>query len=74
MSDGIALADRGVASVALVTEDFEPQAEFVAAAKGMTSAPRVVLPHPIAGTGSARHREIAAQFADRIVVALCGAA
>ena len=73
MSDGISLADRGVASVALVTEDFEPQAEFVAAAAGMTAAPRVVLPHPIAGTGSVRHREIAGQYAERIVGALRGA-
>ena len=51
MRDGIELARRGVPAVALITEAFWPQAQFVARAAGMPGAPRVRLPHPVAGTG-----------------------
>ena len=67
MRDGINIAKRGVPSVALVTEDFWPQGDFVAQSLGMPSIPRVQLPHPIAGTGEARMAEVADQFADEIL-------
>ena len=67
MRDGINIAKRGVPSVALVTEDFWPQGNFVAQSLGMPSIPRVQLPHPIAGTGEARMAEVADQFADEIL-------
>ena len=67
MRDGINIAKLGIPSVALVTEDFWPQGEFVAQSLGMPSAPRVQLPHPIAGAGEARMVEVAERFIDEIV-------
>lgn len=60
--------------VALVTEDFWPQGNFVARAFGMPEVPRVVLPHPVAGTGDAAMRRVAAAIAPRILAALRGEA
>ncbi|REJ73477.1 MAG: hypothetical protein DWQ36_06700 [Acidobacteria bacterium] len=74
MRDGIALARRGLPAVALVTSEFRAQADFVATAAGMPDLPRVVLPHPIAGTGRDNHRRVAEQFAERILAALTGGA
>ena len=51
MRDGINFARLGVPAVALITEEFWPQGEFVAASLGMPDIPKVKLPHPIAGTG-----------------------
>ena len=65
--DGINIAKLGIPSVALVTEDFWPQGDFVAASLGMPSVPRVQLPHPVAGSGETRMMEIAEQCIDQIV-------
>jgi len=62
--DGINLARLGLPAVALVTEDFWPQGDFVAQSLGMPDAPRVKLPHPVAGTGSANLQQVA----DAVVV------
>ena len=70
MRDGISIARLGIPAVALVTEDFWPQGDFVARSLGMPSAPRVKLPHPVAGTGSANLRAVADQVVDEIVTAL----
>ena len=51
MRDGVNLARLGIPAVALVTEDFWPQGNFVAQSLGMPDIPRVQLPHPLAGTG-----------------------
>lgn len=67
MRDGINIAKLGIPSVALVTEDFWPQGDFVAASLGMPSVPRVQLPHPVAGSGETRMMEIAEQCIDQIV-------
>ena len=64
MRDGINLARLGLPAVALVTEDFWPQGDFVAQSLGMPDAPRVKLPHPVAGTGSANLQQVA----DAVVV------
>jgi hypothetical protein len=47
--------------VAVVTERFEDQGNFVARAAGMPDIPRVVVPHPVAG----RDAEYMAALADR---------
>jgi hypothetical protein len=47
--------------VALVTEDFWPQGDFTARSLGMPDAPRVQLPHPVAGTGKANLQQVAEQ-------------
>jgi hypothetical protein len=70
--DGIGAARLGVPSVALVTDKFWPQGDFVAASLGMPDAPRVRLPHPVAGTGAASHRRIAEAVVPAILAALRG--
>ena len=67
MRDGINIARLGVPAVALVTEDFWAQGDFVAQSLGMPDVPRVRLPHPIAGTGEARMAEVAELFVNEIV-------
>ena len=72
MRDGISIARQGTPAVALVTEMFWPQGDFVAAAAGMPTIPRVQLPHPVAGSGAAAMAQEADRIADRIVAILRG--
>jgi len=65
--DGISMARLGIPSVALVTEDFWPQGDFTARSLGMPDAPRVQLPHPVAGTGEANLQRVASDVVDNIV-------
>jgi hypothetical protein len=46
----------------------------MAASLGMPEVPRVRLPHPVAGTGTANMRRIAEEIAPQIIAALKGAA
>ena len=69
MRDGIAIARLGVPSVALVTDEFWPQGDFVAESLGMPDAPRLRLPHPVAGTGEASLERIADAIAPTIIEA-----
>lgn len=62
----------GLPAVALVTEEFWPQGDFVAQSLGMPDVPRVKLPHPIAGTGTANMKNIAADIAPAVIAALEG--
>jgi len=52
----------GRPAVAFVTQKFEPQGNFVAAAEGMPDVPRVILPHPIAGIGADAMATVADQI------------
>ena len=70
MRDGINLAKMGIPAVALVTEEFWPQGNFVAQSLGMPGVPRIKLPHPVAGTGQAKLREVAEAIAPSIICAL----
>ncbi len=70
MRDGINLANLGIPAVALVTEEFWSQGDFVARSLGMPGVPRVKLPHPVAGTGVANMREVAASIAPAVIAAL----
>jgi hypothetical protein len=72
--DAINLAHRSIPSVALVTTEFRAQADFVARSAGMPTIPRVILPHPVAGSGRANLAAVAESVADAIVVALRAAA
>jgi hypothetical protein len=58
--------------VALVTEDFWAQGDFVARAFGMPEVPRVMLPHPVAGTGEEAMRRVARAIAPNVLAALSG--
>jgi hypothetical protein len=68
--DGINMARLGVPAVALVTDDFWPQGDFIASSLGMPDIPRIRLPHPVAGTGVANLRKIAEEIAPQIFAAL----
>jgi len=70
--DGINIAKLGIPAVALVTEEFWPQGDFVAKSLGMPDVPRVQLPHPVAGTGTENMKTIAAEVAPRVIEALEG--
>ena len=70
MRDGINLAKLGIPSVALVTEEFWSQGSCVAESLGMTTAPRVEVPHPVAGTGSENLTRVAESIAGNILSAL----
>ena len=56
--------------MALVTTKFRDQGDFVARSVGMPDIPRVILPHPVAGTGRANFAKVAEQVADAILRAL----
>lgn len=72
MRDGVNLARRGLAAVALVTTEFWPQGDFVARSVGMPDVPRVQLPHPVASTGRKHMREVADDIRDRVIAAWAG--
>ena len=67
MRDGINLARLGVPALALVTEKFWPQGEFVAQSLGMPDVPKVRLPHPVAGSGDAQLKSIAEALAAGLI-------
>ena len=56
--------------MALVTTAFQAQGDFVARSVGMPDIPRVILPHPVAGTGKANLRAVAEKVIDEVLVAL----
>lgn len=74
MRDGIEAARRGRAAVTLVTEQFWPQGDSVAAAAGMPDIPRIRLPHPVAGTGHDEMERVAESIAASVIAALRGEA
>ena len=67
MRDGIAGAEKGLPSIAFVTEEFWPQGNFVAKAQGMPEVPRIKLPHPIAGTGQQAMAAVATSIVGEII-------
>ena len=70
MRDGVNIAKLGIPAVALVTEEFWPQGDFVAESLGMPDIPRVRLPHPVAGTGVKNMQKVAAEVAPAVIKAL----
>ena len=72
MRDGVKLARRGVPAVALVTEKFWAQGDFVARSVGMPDVPRTRLPHPVAGSGHENMTKVASQIAPDIIASLSG--
>ncbi len=72
MRDGVSIARLGIPAVALVTEDFWPQGDFVARSLGMPDVPRIRLPHPLAGTGRENLERVARELAPRVIEALEG--
>ena len=56
--------------MALVTEEFWSQGNFVAESLGMSDLPRVQLPNPVAGTGAENMTAVADSVAEQILNAL----
>lgn len=67
MRDGISIARLGIPAVALVTEEFWPQGDFVANSLGMPEVPRIQLPHPVAGTGDSNLARVAQDVVAEII-------
>ena len=72
MRDGIALAKHGKPAVALVTKVFAAQGNYIAKANGMPDIPRVLLPHPVAGSGEVAMRVTAENIVAEICAYLSG--
>lgn len=68
--DSVALARRGIASIALVTEHFTDCGNVVARGVGMPDVPRVSLPYPLAQLDPRALALVAADAADRVIAAL----
>lgn len=72
MRDGIELARRDRAVIALVTEQFWSQGNLIARSNGMPDIPRVRLPHPVAGSGAQAMARLAEELAPRLIAILGG--
>ncbi len=70
MRDGIAAARLGLPALAIVTTQFAVQGDFVAQALGMPDLPRLVVPHPVAGSGTAAMAALAETVGDTIIARL----
>ncbi|MCU1504280.1 MAG: hypothetical protein JWM12_3634 [Ilumatobacteraceae bacterium] len=58
--------------VALVSEPFWQQGDLIAMSNGMPDVPRLRLPHPVAGSGTAAMIALAAKLTPRIIAVLRG--
>jgi len=67
--DGVFAARLGIPAVAILTEEFVTQGDFVARAVGMPAVPRVVIEHPVSGTGKENLERVARLVAPKIIAA-----
>lgn len=58
--------------MAVLTEEFVIQGDFVAKAVGMPAIPRVIIEHPVSGTGHANLTRVAMEAVPRLISALTG--
>ena len=63
MRDGIAFARRGIPAVALITEKFWAQSQFIGRSAGIPDLPRLMLPYPVAGEAESVIDAIAVKYA-----------
>ena len=59
-------------AVALVTEKFWAQGDYVAKVAGLADLPRVQLPHPVAGRPHDEIQAIAESIADAVLAGIRG--
>jgi hypothetical protein len=71
--DSIIVARENIPSIALVTEVFWPQGNFVAKSNGMPDIPRIQIPHPVAGSGEENMAAVATDITPEIISILTGA-
>ena len=72
MKDGIALVERGIPAVSLITEVFWGQGQALSAALGWPGFPRVQLPYPIWGSGADNMSAVANRVVPAIIAELDG--
>jgi hypothetical protein len=65
--DAISFARLNIPAVAIVSDAFWSQGDFVARSVGMPDVPRVRIPHPVAGTGRDAMADVAERIADEIL-------
>ncbi len=70
MRDGVFAAKAGLPAVAILTEEFVVQGDFIARAVGMPGIPRAVIEHPVSGSGMANMQRVADELAPRLIAAL----
>jgi hypothetical protein len=68
--DAISFARLGIPAVAIVSETFWAQGDFVARSIGMPDVPRVQIPHPVSGSGRENMQRVANNIANELVRAL----
>jgi hypothetical protein len=68
--DGAFAARLGLPTAVIITEVFADAADLVAQAAGIPAIPRVVLEHPVSGTGLANIDRVAAEATPRLLKAL----
>ena len=72
MRDGINIAKLGVPAVALVTEKFWDQGDFISRSLGMPNIPRILLPHPVAGLEKGDMEQVAESLVEPILELTAG--
>jgi hypothetical protein len=68
--DAISFARLGIPAVAIVSEAFWAQGDFVARSIGMPDVPRVQIPHPVSGSGRENMQRVANDIAEELIRAL----
>jgi len=67
------MESRGIPSVLLITEPFEPVVESFAPTVGMASYPAVTVPHPVSTLDEESLQKLAAAVIGEVVVRLTAA-
>jgi hypothetical protein len=68
--DAISFARLNIPAVAIVSEAFWAQGDFVARSIGMPDVPRVQIPHPVSGSGRENMQRVANDIANNLIGAL----
>ena len=56
----------------ILTEEFDVQGDFVARSVGMPAIPRVIIEHPVAGTGHENLVRVATEAVPRVLASFAG--
>lgn len=70
MRDAISFARLNIPAVAIVSEAFWAQGDFVARSLGMPDIPRVQIPHPVSGSGRENMQRVANNITAELLCAL----
>jgi hypothetical protein len=68
--DAISFARLGIPAIAIVSEAFWSQGDFVARCLGMPDVPRVQIPHPVSGSGRENMQRVANNIANELISTL----